>query len=347
MDSSCNGLCTKFLTSRVIEDENRNNSGEDVAMNAEARIRNICIYGVGGIGGLYGGKIAYDLHQRGNDQRRVFFIARGPHLAEIRRNGLILNTPEHRDMICTPTMVTDNVGEIPPPDLCLMCVKSYDLDNAIKALAKNINPSTMIIPLLNGVDVYERIRTNLQDGMVLPACVYVGTHIEKPGIVTQSGGEGIILCGSDPKITDFNPEALIRFFSQVDVTFRWNDDPYPEIWKKYIFIASFGLVSAYSGKTLDEIVSNHRLKETTREIMMEIVAIAGERGIALPEDVVNLSIDKARDFPPGTKTSYQADVEKKAKRNEGDLFGGTIIRLGHRLGVPTPVTKGIYAAIQK
>jgi 2-dehydropantoate 2-reductase len=258
-----------------------------------------------------------------------------------------LNTPEQKHMICTPTMATDNVGEIPPPDLCLMCVKSYDLDNAIKALARNINPSTMIIPLLNGVDVYERIRTTLEDGIVLPACVYVGAHIEKAGVVAQIGGEGIILCGRDPKISDFNPEALGDFFSQVKVKFRWNDDPYPEIWKKYIFIASFGLVSAYSRKSLGEIVSDQRSRETVREIMGEIVAIAGEKGIELPGGVINLSIEKAKDFPPETNTSYQTDIEKKGKRNEGDLFGGTIIRLGHRLGVPTPVTAGIYSEIQR
>ena len=40
-------------------------------------------------------------------------------------------------------------------------------------------------------------------------------------------------------------------------------------------------------------------------------------------------------------------VDKKGKRNEGDLFGGTIIRFGHRLGVPTPVTEKIYLKIQK
>ena len=316
-------------------------------MKDEREIRDICIYGVGGVGGFFGGKIAYEINKGGKDPRRVFFIARGPHLAEIRRNGLILNTPEKKGMICKPTMATDNVEEIPPPDLCLLCLKSYDLDNAIKALARNISTSTIIIPLLNGIDVYERIRTTLEDGIVLPACVYVGTHIEKAGVVTQSGGEGIILCGRDPGITDFNPEALIRFFSQVNVKFRWNDDPYPEVWKKYIFIASFGLVSAYSGKTLGEIVSDNRSKDTIREIMGEIVAIAGKRGIELPEDVVNLSIEKAWDFPPETKTSYQTDVEKKGKRDEGDLFGGAIIRLGHRLGVPTPVTEGIYSEIQK
>jgi 2-dehydropantoate 2-reductase len=316
-------------------------------MSGEREIRNICVYGAGGVGGFFGGNIAYKINQSKNDPRRVFFIARGPHLAEIRRNGLILNTPLQEGMICTPSMATDNVGEIPPPDLCLMCVKSYDLDNAIRALAKNVDDSTIIMPLLNGVDVYERIRTTLKHGILLPACVYVGTYIEKPGVVTQSGGEGIILCGSDPDIPDFNPEALIRFFSQMNIKFRWRDDPYPEIWKKYIFIASFGLVGAYSGKTLGEIVSDNRLQETVRGIMREIVVIAEQRGIELPEDIIDLSIDKARDFPPETKTSYQTDIEKRAKRNEGDLFGGTIMRLGHRFGASTPFTEEIYDSIQK
>jgi len=35
------------------------------------------------------------------------------------------------------------------------------------------------------------------------------------------------------------------------------------------------------------------------------------------------------------------DVEKGGK-NEGDLFGGAIIRMGKDHGIPTPVTSSIY-----
>jgi 2-dehydropantoate 2-reductase len=57
------------------------------------------------------------------------------------------------------------------------------------------------------------------------------------------------------------------------------------------------------------------------------------------------SLEKAENFPFEIKTSYQRDVEKQA-RNEGDLFGGTILRMGRELGVPTPITHRLYREIE-
>jgi len=111
-------------------------------------ITNICIFGVGSVGGVFGGKIAKAISQEKDTDRKVFFIARGAHLEEIKRNGLILNTPEERGIVCNPTMATDNIEEIPQPDLCLLCVKGYDLDDATIAIKTNIGTHTLVIPLL-------------------------------------------------------------------------------------------------------------------------------------------------------------------------------------------------------
>ena len=64
---------------------------------------------------------------------------------------------------------------------------------------------------MNGVDIIERIRPVLAEGIVLPACLYVGTHIESPGVINQSGGNGIIIFGPDrnhPAYTAENVKAL-------------------------------------------------------------------------------------------------------------------------------------------
>jgi 2-dehydropantoate 2-reductase len=58
-----------------------------------------------------------------------------------------------------------------------------------------IQPYTVVIPLLNGVDVCERMRAILSSGIIFPACIYVGTHIEKPGVATQAGGDAKVLFG--------------------------------------------------------------------------------------------------------------------------------------------------------
>jgi len=80
--------------------------------------------------------------------------------------------------------------------------------------------------------------------------------------------------------------------------------------------------------------------------MGEIVAIAEKKGISLPAGIVETSIGKANNFPFETKTSYQRDIEAKGRLNEGDLFGGTIIRMGQDVKIPTPVTQRIYESIE-
>jgi 2-dehydropantoate 2-reductase len=62
----------------------------------------------------------------------------------------------------------------------------------------------------------------------------------------------------------------------------------------------------------------------------------------LPENIIEKSLNKAYNFPYEAKTSYQRDVEIKGRLNEGDLFGGAIIREGQTLGIPTPLTESVY-----
>jgi len=228
-------------------------------------IKNVCVYGVGGVGGYFGGKIAHEI-SKGKYAIQVYFITRGEHLKAIQKQGLHLLT-DIGEFVCYPNVVTDNVKHIPTPNLYLLCVKGYDLANTVASISKNIYNDTIILPLLNGVDIYERIRTNLQQAIVLPACVYVSSSIEKPGTIRQKGPEGQIIFGKDPEYVDYNYAYLIEFFNEMGIGNTWYDNPYPVIWEKYIFITALSLMTAYSGKTLGEVLSNDKLKNMAEEIM--------------------------------------------------------------------------------
>ena len=309
------------------------------------KVENVCVCGIGGVGGYFAGKMAYKIAQDFKDKYKIYFIARGPHLKEIKKNGLELHTNEGEKLICKPTLATNNLDEISTPDLCLICVKSYDLDNIVKALKEKVSEKTVIIPLMNGIDIYDRIRKILKKGIVLPSCVYIGSHIEKPGLVIQSGNPGFANCGFDPKYPDYKPQYVFDFFEEMQLLFNWKDDPYPAIWEKYLLVASFALVTAYKDQIFGEVFADDESLDLIRKIMAEIIEIAKPLDIKLPKDVIEKIIEFCKDYPD-IKTSYQRDVEKKRK-NEGDLFGGTIIRLGKKFGIPTPITQKIYDAIEK
>jgi len=298
-------------------------------------IKSVCVYGIGGVGGYFGGRIAHEV-SKGNRAIQVYFIGRGEHLKAIQQHGLNLIT-DKEEFHCFPNIATDNIRHIPTPDLYLLCVKGYDLDSAVTSISKNIFTDTIILPLLNGVDIYERIRINLQKAIVSPASVYVSSSIEKPGTVRQKGPEGHIVFGKDPKHLNYNYEYLIEFFNEMGISNTWHDNPYSAIWEKYIFITAFSLITAYSGKTIGGVLADNKLKRMTENIMKEVVLIGKAKNIDFEQDVVEKTIQKAQNFPYETKTSFQRDYEKVNIRNEGDIFGGTLIRLAkeHDISIPT------------
>ena len=307
------------------------------------KIKSVCIYGIGGVGGYIGGRIAHEI-SKGNRAIQVYFIGRGEHLKGIQQHGLNLIT-DKEEFLCFPNIATDNIRHIPTPDLYLLCVKGYDLDNAVISVSKNIYANTIVLPLLNGVDIYERIRISLQKAIVSPACVYVSSSIEKPGTIRQKGAEGHIIFGKDPKRLGYNYKYLIEFFDQAGISNTWHDNPYPAIWEKYIFITAFSLTTAYSGKTIGAVLADVKLKSMTENIMKEVVLVGKTKNIDFKQDIVEKTLQKAQNFPYETKTSFQRDYEKGNTRNEGDIFGGTLIHLAKEHNIYIPIITDVYGEL--
>jgi 2-dehydropantoate 2-reductase len=305
---------------------------------------NVGIIGVGGVGGYFGGKICKQAPATGT---KVYFVARGRHLDEIRKNGLYVSTAEEGDWVCTPTLATDRIEDLPMLDVCLLCVKSYDLKNAVVQLRDRVSEATFIVPLLNGIDIHERIREDLDTARVLPACVYVGAEIQDYGKVAQTGGARKILMGRDSKHANADLAPVFELFKEADIKYEFFEDVYPEIWGKYVFIAAFGLVTAAFNKTLGEVMDSGPLSDQVLSVMNESVQLSRKLGIRVPETIILDSYQKGRNFPAETKTSFQRDFENMSKPDERDLFGGTILRLGKQWGVDTPVTQGLWDVLNR
>jgi 2-dehydropantoate 2-reductase len=299
----------------------------------------ICFFGVGGVGGYFGTLVT----KRFQKEHDIYFIARGAHKDVIIKNGLTLKKAGGNEIISvSPKLCTDKPEELPICDIIILSVKSYDLASVAKEISKISNDKTIILPLLNGVDIYDRIRDHLSKGIVLPSCVYVGTHIESQGIIFQKGGSCKISIGKDPAYPNFYPEPLLNLLKGSEIDFDWEENVEISIWSKFMFIAAFGLVTAAFNKTLGEILEDSELSKKTKSIMCEIYEIAHKLNIPLNQDIVETSFLKAKQFPYEAKTSFQRDVESKGKINEGDLFGGTLIRYGTKLDIATPESKNVF-----
>lgn len=304
-------------------------------------MKNIAFLGVGGVGGYFGGKMT-QLLSEGRHDINVYFIARGQHLEVIKENGLILKTKTDGVFKCVPTLATDRIEELPKLDVCFICVKQYALEDAVREILPRIDIHTKIIPLLNGIDIYDRIRAVTDKGIIFPACVYIGTHIESSGVIAQDGGACTIIFGQDPSRKDINGDDICELMDKASIKYEWTNKHIEAIWSKYMFIASYGLITASENMTLGEVLNDEEVSKKVKGIMNEIVAISKAENILLSDHIVESSFAMAGNFPYEAKTSFQRDVEIKDKPDERELFGQTIIDLGAKHHIETPVVKSIY-----
>jgi len=301
----------------------------------------IGIIGIGGVGGYYGGKLA--LKYSGRSKHEVIFFARGAHLEAIRRDGLRLVTVDGEYLV-RPAQATDNAGEIGPLDLAIFCTKSYGLEDAARAVAGNLSDDSVVLPLLNGVDITERLRAVLPRGAVLYGGVFISSAIQGPGVVKQVGGTGQLFFGpADPAdVETYRPiETLLR---DAGIKAELSADALLPLWTKYIFIGPMAGVTSLTGKAFGEVLGDPADRALVEGMMKEIEAVARKKGVRLPPDIVETSLGKAAAFAPTTKTSMQLDYER-GNRTELDIFTAYMVKAGKELGIPVPLHKKVYVEL--
>lgn len=302
--------------------------------------KNIVIIGLGGVGGYFGFKIN-QLNEKEN-QFHITFVARSKTFDIVKENGLTLLSPEHPNIITKPNEIIQSISEIGNSDLVLICVKEYDLENVCEQLKQVISPNTILLPLMNGVDIYDRIRKIIPQNTILPACVYVASHIKEKGIVEHKGKAGKLIFGKDPTNIAENVDWIIKLMTNSGIDFDFKENSFADIWTKFIFVASFGLVSAKYNSSIGTVCEDSAQKQEATAIMKEVKAIADKKAIDLPSDIIEKTFEKASTFPPSTPTSLQLDINVKQQNNELELFAGAIIHYGKELGIETPSTQKIH-----
>jgi 2-dehydropantoate 2-reductase len=300
----------------------------------------IAVVGLGGVGGYFGGKLAGKY--AGSPEHTVVFVARGAHLAAIRRAGLLLKTVEGIDRVM-PDLATDRPAEAGPCDLILFCVKEYDLETAAAGLDPLLHAHTIILPVLNGVDITERLRSIVPRGVVLSGCVYISSFIETPGVVRQMGGTCQLIFGPDDGRTEAY-EPLETLLKNAGIKVDLSAHIAVPFWTKYLFVSPMAGVTSLTGLCFGDVMADEKGRAMVHGLMAEIAHLAEAKGIMLPMDSLESAIARVERFPPETKSSMQLDYEKGGK-TELELFIGFAVRAGRSLGVPMPLHEELHAAL--
>jgi len=295
----------------------------------------IAVIGVGGVGGYFGGKIAH----AGYD---VTFVARGENLRAIREHGLrILSVAG--DFAVHPAQVTDNLVDIRNADLIILGVQAWQVQTVARELKHLIRPDATILPLQNGVLAAEELSAELGTSCVIGGLCRIFSKIEKPGVISHLGIEPTIIFGELDNGPSERIMKLAEVFGHSGIKSRATDNIQVELWKKFINICVSGLL-AITRSTYGEI---RELKETRNlmiELFEEIYQLSQKMGIAVEHDFIARTVSFIDSFPHDATSSLTRDVWE-GKPSEIEYQNGTVVRLGEKYGVNTPVNSFIYHCI--
>lgn len=293
------------------------------------------VLGVGGVGGYFGAKLA-------RAGAPVTFVARGAHLEALRARGLRVRSALEGESVVAVDAVERVTG--PPPSTVLVCVKSFDTEAALAQARPAIGPATTVVSLQNGVDNLEVIDRALGPAHALGGVAYVFANIEAPGVIVHHLNGSLVLGERDGTVTS-RVTRLEATFQRAGVPVTVTRGIERVLWEKYLLICAQAGMTALTRCPIGVIRETPETWRLFRKVVEELAAVAAAAGVGLPADVVDRIVGVAAGLGAGARSSMYHDLVA-GKRLELEGLQGHAVRLGEKLGVPTPALAAVYAALK-
>jgi 2-dehydropantoate 2-reductase len=297
----------------------------------------IAIFGTGGIGGYFGGRLA----QAGAD---VVFIARGEHLQAIRQNGLKVDSIKG-DFVIKPAQATDKPEEVGIVDVVLVTVKAWQISDAAKYMKPMVGPETFVLPLQNGVGAPSQLAKILGYEHVLGGLCGLISYIVGPGHVCHAGADPYIRFGELDNTQSDRTERLQTIFDRTPgITANIPSDINAAMWQKFLLIAPWSGLGAITRTPIGVFRSQSGTRQMLEQTMIEIHDVARARNINLPGDVIAKTMEFLDAVPSEWTASMQRDIMEE-KPSELETQTGAVVRLGQEAGIETPINNFIYQSL--
>ncbi|OLC77939.1 MAG: 2-dehydropantoate 2-reductase, partial [Deltaproteobacteria bacterium 13_1_40CM_4_68_19] len=256
----------------------------------------VCVFGAGAIGGY----IAARLSSAGDAE--VSCVARGPHLAAMKANGLTLRSGG--ETLVTHPRLTDDARELGPQDFVVIAVKAHSLPAAAPSIQSLLGAHTALVPAINGVPwwyfyksggPWENTRLQSVDpggklwdllppSRVIGCIVYPATDVVTPGVIEHTYSNRFDLGepdGSKSERAQRFSQLMIGAGLRAPVRARIRENLWVKLWGNL----SFNMICALTRSPLDAVIANPETRAVARTMMLEAQGIAEKLGVTLPLDV--------------------------------------------------------------
>ncbi len=281
----------------------------------------------------------------------------------VNRDGLrVEGAGGHVERVRIPA--TADPTDVPPADLALLLVKSYQTPRAAAWAGRCLAPGGVALTLQNGLDNAERIASHVDPDRILLGVTFEGATVLAPGhvrhagrgatcigpyelgperrplaksspAVCSGGASGSAPTAPPPVRTGAIVEGVLSILegSGFDAHAAWDAEAL--LWGKAVVNAAINPLSALWRIPNGELLASEERRCVLADLAREAAAVAAGSGVRLPyADPVERLFEVCR-ATAANRSSMLQDVER-GRRTEIGSINGYIVRTAKRVGVPAP-----------
>src|SRR5712691_1365083 len=296
----------------------------------------IVVMGSGGTGGYFGAKLA----RAGED---VTFVARGAHLDAIRAHGLRVKSAAEGEWVVRAPVV-ERLDGLPPAEIVLFCVKSFDTESAAHAIGPVVGQGTGVLPVQNGVNNVEKLDRILGPGHAMGGVAQVLAAIEGPGVISHRFLGRLVFGEMDGRPSE-RGRAFLEACERAGIQAEISSTMLRALWEKYALIAAQAGMTALTRCPAGVVRSVPETRRMYRAILGEMIALGNAAGAGLDSGLVDRTMEMLDSMGDAFTSSLHHDLAQ-GKRLELEALHGHAVRLGERHRIPTPMLFAVYAALK-
>lgn len=297
----------------------------------------VVVIGSGAIGTLYGGWLL----SGGAD---VAFVARGARHDQIRQRGIVL-TGKGMETTHKDAVVARNAADLPRADVMIFAVKTYDLEAAARESKDALSEGGLVVGLQNGVGSADLLGVWFDPAQVMVGPVYSAATLKPDGNVRYGGQRNDVVIGNLQGVTHAYARPLVDLWRKAGIEASVSDDIRAALWSKFLFLATNAALTCLSRQPAGIVYHDPWLLDLAERSIAEIAAVAGAEGVRLAADAPVAALAILKGFPPDVVASMRQDLDA-GRRLELEAISGTIVRLGRKHGLATPVHDVAYACLK-
>lgn len=300
----------------------------------------VLVVGAGAIGSLFGARLFAAGHS-------VTLVGRPEHVRAIRAGGLRVDGDRPG---LFPLTADVDLPSGPVPDVILLAVKSYDLDDAARAIGQRFRPPPPMVLPQNGWGIETTVlRALTPPGAPGPVPVLVRVvhsvpaTLERPGVVRAAGTGTLVL----PRVEGPDGAAIEPFLGLLEsmgypVERRVDFDR--ALWEKLLINAAINPVTADHGIVNGRLVDDP-WRGQALALLDEARRAAELAQVRIPAEEAERRLWVVVRATAANRSSMLQDLER-GRPTEIEAISGALVEIARSHGVRLPHTERVLGRIR-